>query len=142
MKLDNPLLVGWEYASEERFAKRSSLFHALLVGDNPDDLAYDTVAEARPGRVLDAGCGLGATAERFATELGADVKAIDLSPRMVELTRARGADVQVGDVQHLPFADGEFTTIDRAHLAPLMPEIHEPFRATTTNVIFIAEKGG
>jgi SAM-dependent methyltransferase len=240
MKLDNPLLVGWEYASEERFAKRSSLFHALLVGDNPDDLAYDAVAEAGPRRVLDAGCGLGATAERFATELGAEVKAIDLSPRMVELTRARGVDVQIGDVQHLPFADGEFdcvfagwmlyhvpdieraiaefarvlrpggrlvasshagndlpelwglldgigardalsfshtngaellkrhfgrveqrdieaavvfpdtdsirtfvaSTIDRAHLAPLMPEIHEPFRATTKHVIFIAEKGG
>ena len=43
MKLDNPLLVGWEYASEERFAKRTALFHALLVGDNPDHVAYDTV---------------------------------------------------------------------------------------------------
>ena len=41
MKLDNPLLVGWEYASEERFAKRTALFHALLDGGNPDDVAYD-----------------------------------------------------------------------------------------------------
>jgi hypothetical protein len=34
------------------------------------------------------------------------------------------------------------STIDRAHLAPLMPEVDKPFRATTRHVIFIAEKGG
>jgi SAM-dependent methyltransferase len=238
MKLDNPLLVGWEYASEERFAKRTAIFQALLVGDNPDDLAYQAVAEAKPGRVLDVGCGLGATTERFSKELGAHVCAIDLSPRMVELTRARGIDVQVGDAQELPYGDASFdcvfagwvlyhisdldravaecarvlrpggrlvassyfetnmselwaliegigprdplsfshtngeqllkrhfatverrelegtlvfpdtdsmrtfvaSTIDRAHLAPLVPEITEPFRATTQHVIFVAEK--
>jgi SAM-dependent methyltransferase len=240
MKLDNPLLVGWEYASEERFAKRTELFHALLQGGNPDHIAYDVVAEGKPRRVLDVGCGLGQTTERFAKELGADVQAIDLSPRMVELTRARGIDAQIADVQQLPFADGEFecvfagwvlyhvpeldraiaecarvlrpggrfvassyfesnmeelwalieglgprdplsfshtngaelllrhfakveqrdleatlvfpdtesmrtfvaSTIDRAHLAPMMPELSEPFHATTRHVIFIAEKAG
>lgn len=240
MKLDNPLLVGWEYASEERFAKRTAIFHALLSGSTPDRVAYETVAEAKPQRVLDVGCGLGETTEQFAKELGADVQAIDLSPRMVELTRARGIDAHVGDVQKLPYADGEFdcvfagwvlyhvpdlpkavaecarvlrpggrlvastyfennmdelwglieglgpreplsfshtngadilqrdfatverrdfeatltfpdtesirefvaSTIDRAHLAPLMPEVDKPFRATTRHVIFIAEKGG
>lgn len=240
MKLDNPLLVGWEYASEERFAKRTAIFHELLDGSNPDHVAYDVVAEAKPKRVLDVGCGLGETTERFVKELGADVQAIDLSPRMVELTRARGIDARVGDAQQLPYADGEFdcvfagwllyhvpdldkalsesarvlrpggrlvassyfennmdelwalidglgsrdplsfshtngaellkqhfakveqrdleatltfpdtesirtfvaSTIDRAHLAPLMPEVDGPFRATTRHVIFIAEKGG
>jgi SAM-dependent methyltransferase len=238
MKLDNPLLVGWEYASEERFAKRTALFHALLVGDNPDHVAYDIVAEAKPASVLDVGCGLGETTERFVKELGADVRAIDMSPRMVELTRARGIDVQVGDVQQLPFEDGAFdcvfagwmlyhvpdleravsecarvlrpggrfvastvfetnmaevwdliggvdqrellsfsqanggerlerhfaiverrdleadvvfpdaeslrdfvaATIDRAHLAPLVPELTEPLHATARHVIFVAEK--
>jgi ubiquinone/menaquinone biosynthesis C-methylase UbiE len=240
MKLDNPLLVGWEYASEERFAKRTAMFHALLSGGNPDHVAYETVAEANPKRILDVGCGLGETTERFVKELGADVQAIDLSPRMVELSRMRGIDAHVGDVQALPFADGAFdcvfagwvfyhvpdlekavaecarvlrpggrlvassyfennmdelwnlidglgprealsfshtnggellqryfatverrdfeatltfpdtqsirefvaSTIDRAHLAPLMPEVDGPFCATTRHVIFIAEKGG
>lgn len=41
-------------------------------------------------------------------ELATDVVAIDLSPRMVELARERGVDARVGDVQTLPFADGEF----------------------------------
>ena len=89
MKLDNPTLVGWEYASEERFAKRTAIFHALLEGGNPDNIAYEAVAETKPRRVLDVGCGLGGTTERFVKELGADVQAIDLSPRMVELTSAR-----------------------------------------------------
>jgi SAM-dependent methyltransferase len=190
--------------------------------------------------VLDVGCGLGVTTERFAKELGARVEAIDISPRMVELTRTRGIDAKVGDAQELPYGDSSFdcvfagwvlyhmpdleraiaecarvlrpggrlvassyfetnmselwaliegigprdalsfshtngaallqrhfasverrdfeaalvfpdtesmrsfvaSTIDRAHLAPLVPEITEPFHATTRHVIFVAEKAG
>jgi SAM-dependent methyltransferase len=32
------------------------------------------------------------------------------------------------------------STIDRAHLAPRVPEITEPFRATTRHAVFVAEK--
>ena len=32
------------------------------------------------------------------------------------------------------------STIDRAHLAPLVPELSEPFHATARHVIFVAEK--
>jgi SAM-dependent methyltransferase len=240
MRLDNPLLVRWEYASEERFAKRNAIFHELLEGSDPDDVAFEAVAACKPKRVLDVGCGLGSFAERFSKELGADVKAIDTSTRMVELTRARGIDAQVVDVEQLPFADGEFdcvfagwvlyhvpalekalaecarvlepggrlvassyfennmselwglieglgprdqlsfshtngvellqkhfakvgardieasvvfpdtasmrefvaSTIDRAHLAPMVPEIEGPFTATTRHVVFTAEKAG
>jgi SAM-dependent methyltransferase len=240
MRLDNPLLVRWEYASEERFAKRDAIFHELLQGSNPEDVAFEAVAEGKPKRVLDVGCGLGGLAERFAKEIGADVKAIDTSARMVELTRARGIDAQVADVEQIPFADGEFdcifagwvlyhvpdlekalsecarvlkpggcfvassyfetnmselwdlieglgprdplsfshtngvellqkhfakvdqrdiestvvfpdtasmrdfvaSTIDRAHLAPMMPDLAGPFKATTRHVVFTAEKAG
>jgi ubiquinone/menaquinone biosynthesis C-methylase UbiE len=240
MRLDNALLVRWEYASEERFAKRDEIFHALLQGRNPEDVAFEAVAEGKPKRVLDVGCGLGALAERFARELGADVKAVDISSRMVELTRARGIDAEVADVEALPFADEEFdcvfagwvlyhvpdldkalaecarvlrpggcfvassyfennmselwdlvegtdlreqlsfshtngvdslqrhfasveqrdveaslvfpdtasirefvsATIDRAHLAPMVPEMAGPFTATTRHVVFTAEKAG
>ena len=240
MRLDNPLLVRWEYASEERFAKRNAIVRALLEGDNPEDVAYDAVAELQPARVLDVGCGPGETTERFVKELGADVKAIDVSARMVELARARGIDAQIGDVEQLPYRDARVrlrlrrvdalsrpgleqalaecarvlrpggrlvassyfenniselwdliegvgprdalsfshtngaellkrhfawveqrdveatlvfpdtesirtfvaSTIDRAHLAPLVPEVEGPFRATTRHVVFIAEKAG
>jgi SAM-dependent methyltransferase len=238
MRLDNPLLVRWEYASEERLAKRNEIFHALIQGDNPEDVAVAAAAEINPGRLLDVGCGPGQLTRRFVDEVGADVCAIDLSERMVELARALGLDARVGDAEQLPFGDSEFdcvfagwvlyhvpgltqaiaecarvlrpggrlvassyrednlselwelidrgteprdpltfnrdngeelllrsferverrdvdaslvfpdpdsmkafvaATIDRAHLAPLVPEFTEPFRATTRHVIFVAE---
>lgn len=111
MRLDNPLLVRWEYASEERLAKRNRMLRELTRGDDPDNAAFHAVAEAQPKRVLDVGCGPGEATERFARELGADVRAIDISPRMVELTRARGIDAQVADAERLPFRDGEFDCV-------------------------------
>ena len=53
MKLDNPLLVRREYASEERLAKRNALFRALIQGTNPEDVAFAAVAEAGPKPLLD-----------------------------------------------------------------------------------------
>lgn len=111
MRLDNPLLVRWEYASEERLAKRSRMIRELTRGDDPEETAFQAVAELRPKRLLDVGCGPGQLTERFARELGADVKAVDVSPRMVELTRGRGIDARVGDVEELPFRDGEFDCV-------------------------------
>ncbi len=63
---------------------------------------------SRPRRILEVGCGEGELAERMSRELDAAVVAIDQSERMVELTRARGVEAQVGDVQDLGFADGSF----------------------------------
>ena len=239
MKLDNPLLVRWEYASEERLAKRNEIFRALIQGTNPEDVALDAAAEVKPKRILDVGCGPGALTQRFVDELGADVCAIDTSERMVELARARGLDARVADAEALPYDDRSFdlvfagwvlyhvpgltqaiaecarvlerdgrlvastyredniaelwelidpgieprdplsfshdngaellsaafgrverrdveatlvfpdadsirtfvaATIDRAHLAPKVPEIEGPFRATTRHVVFVAEQ--
>ena len=108
MKLDNPVVVQWEYASEERLATRNETYRNLAEGVNAEELAFEAVAEARPRRVLEAGCGMGELAERVARELGAEVIAIDISPRMVEIARGRGVDARLGDVQELPFEDGEF----------------------------------
>jgi ubiquinone/menaquinone biosynthesis C-methylase UbiE len=238
MKLDNPLLVRWEFASEERLAKRNEIFRALVQGENPEDVAFAAVAKGRPKRLLDVGCGPGELTERLAG-LGAEVCAVDISERMVELTRARGIDAQVADAEQLPFPDDDFdcvfsgwvlyhvpgldraidesarvlrsggrfvvatmrdnnlselwdlidstlpsrqqlsfdhtngaellgrrferverrdldaslvfpdsesmrtfvsATIDRAYLAPKVPELTEPFRATTRHVVFVAEE--
>jgi SAM-dependent methyltransferase len=111
MRLDNPLVVQWEYASEERLAKRNQTYRELTEGVNPDDAVFEAVREAKPQRFLDVGCGMGELAERVQKELGAKVVAVDISPRMVELTRARGIDVHLADVQSLPFADGEFDCV-------------------------------
>lgn len=238
MKLDNPLLVRWEYASEERLAKRNAVLRSLSQGPNPEDAAFDAIAELHPQRLVDVGCGLGEIGERVQRELGAHVCAVDVSSRMVELARARGLDAQVADAERLPFPDDDFdtafagwvlyhvpdvdraiaecarvlkpggalvaasvcndniaevweligvdeprdplsftrengeellaphfahverrdvdaemvfpdteslrtfvaSTIDRAHLAPRVPEIAEPFRATARHVIFVARE--
>jgi SAM-dependent methyltransferase len=236
MKLDNPLLVRWEYASEERLAKRNEVLRSLSTGPGPEDAAFDAVARVARRRVLDLGCGLGELGERFAKQLGAHVCAVDLSERMVELARSHGLDAQVADAEQLPFENDSFdcvfagwvlyhvpgleqavaeiarvlerdgtlvatsvcndniaevwdligvteprdplsftrengeavlaphftnverrelkgelvfpdtellrtfvaSTIDRAHLAPQVPEIREPFHATVRHVIFVA----
>jgi SAM-dependent methyltransferase len=57
------------------------------------------------------GCGQGELAERFVSELDAEVVAVDQSPRMVELSRARGVEAIVGDVHALPFRDGTFDCV-------------------------------
>ncbi|MGZ6913705.1 MAG: hypothetical protein ACXVJS_19340, partial [Acidimicrobiia bacterium] len=59
MRLDNPLLVRWEYASEERVNKRNAIFRALIQGESPEDAAYAAVEDAHGSRMLDAGCGPG-----------------------------------------------------------------------------------
>jgi len=111
VRLDNPLLVQWEYASEERLATRNATYRALVEGTNPEELAFRFVAERAPKDVLEVGCGTGELAERLGRELGATVKALDISHRMVELTRARGVDAVVGDVQQLPYADASFDVV-------------------------------
>ena len=56
-------------------------------------------------------------------ELDADVSFVDISPRMVELARARGIDAQVADVQELPFADGAFDTVVAAWMLYHVPDV-------------------
>ncbi len=106
-RLNDPALVRDEYADESRFAVRAAAWDSA-TGPDPKELAFAAVAEAGPGRVLEAGCGRGELAERIQRELGAEVIAVDQSERMVELTLARGVQALVGDVQELPLADGSF----------------------------------
>ena len=128
MKLDNPLVVQWEYASEERLAKRNQTYRELTEGVVAEDAAFEAVREAKPERFLDAGCGMGELAERVQRELGAAVAAIDVSPRMVELTRARGVDAQVADVQELPFDAASFDCLAANWVLHHVPDLDRGIR--------------
>jgi ubiquinone/menaquinone biosynthesis C-methylase UbiE len=101
------VLVAEQYASEANLRARQSIY-ARQEGPDARAAAVAAVAEAAPRRVLEVGGGQGEIAEWIVRETGAELVFLDLSPRMVELARARGLDAQVGDVQELPFADGEF----------------------------------
>jgi SAM-dependent methyltransferase len=107
LQLNDPALVRRQYETETGLATRRDAQNRFLEGENAFDVALAAVVEGQPRRVLEVGCGMGELSERVAAS-GAEVVATDLSPRMVELTRARGIDASVADVQDLPFADGEF----------------------------------
>lgn len=107
MSLHDPAVVREEYADETRLVARRAA-HALAEGPDARDVVFEAVAEFGPRRVLEVGCGDGELAERMSRELEAAVVAIDQSERMVELTRARGVETYVGDVQDLGFEDGTF----------------------------------
>jgi len=70
-------------------------------------------------KVLDVGCGAGATPSYLVRELGARVVAVDLSPRMIALASERAErdgvagqiEFHVADVRELPFEAGQFDVV-------------------------------
>jgi SAM-dependent methyltransferase len=128
-RLDNPVLVQWEYASEERLRTRNAIYHDLLQeGDDAEQMVVAAVAEAAPRRVLDVGCGTGELAERIVAATGAEIVAADLSQRMVNLARERGLDARLADIQQLPFGDGEFDCVVAAWVLYHAPERAQAIR--------------
>ena len=125
MRLDDPAVVASQYATEAPLEARRSIY-ASAEGPDPREVAFAAVAEAAPERVLEVGGGPGELSERITRELAAEVVMVDVSPRMVELAQARGVDARVGDVQELPFADGEF---DVAHAAWMLYHVPDLGRA-------------
>jgi len=98
------VVVRRQYASASGLAARASLY-ANTTGSFAGDVAFEAVAERRPRRFLDVGCGRGWFGARVRDELGADVSAVDQSSRMVELAREAGLDSREPDVRDLPFDD-------------------------------------
>jgi SAM-dependent methyltransferase len=79
-------------------------------------LLFDSALEAariRPQtRFLDVGCGSGLVAH-LAAERGALVSGLDAAEAFVEIARERTphGDFRVGEMEDLPFADGEFDVV-------------------------------
>jgi SAM-dependent methyltransferase len=121
--LNDPALVRAEYGTDERFRRRSLYEWAIYEGPDPREHALLALHEGRPDRILDVGCGTGESAARAASVLGAAVVGLDQSERMVELTRARGIEAVVGDVQDLPFADGEFDAVTASWMLYHVPDL-------------------
>lgn len=122
MSVDESAFVREQYATEDRLRARKSAYENA-EGDDPRQFAVEAVAEARPSRVLEVGGGEGELAERLQNELGVEVVGIDQSERMVELQRSKGIDACVGDVQELPFADGEFDVAVAAWMLYHVPDL-------------------
>lgn len=122
MRLNDPAMVRCEYQDEAKFAVRAAAW-ASATGPDPKQIAFDAVAEVEPRRVLEVGPGPGEFSEQLARKLGVEVYAVDQSERMVELTRARGVEAIVGDVQDLPFVDGAFDCAVAAWMLYHVPDL-------------------
>ena len=122
MRLDDPALVREQYATEANLRARQAIY-ATREGPDAREMLWDAVVEAQPRRVLEVGGGPGELSERILRELGVDVRFVDISPRMVELARARGIDAEVGDVQELRFDDGEFDVAVAAWMLYHVPDL-------------------
>ena len=121
-RTNDPEVVRNEYADESGLAVRAAAWKNA-TGPNARAMAFDAVAEARPARVLEVGCGRGELAARIREELGAEVVAVDQSERMVELTRERGVTAMVADVQELPFDGGSFDCAVAAWMLYHVPDV-------------------
>ena len=122
MRLDDPVHVASQYASEAPLEARRSIY-ADAEGPDAREVAFAAIAEAAPERVLEVGGGPGELSERIQRELGAEVVMLDISPRMVELARGRGVNARVGDVQDIPFADDEFDVAVAAWMLYHVPDL-------------------
>jgi len=119
---NDPEVVAREYASEQGLLGRRAAYR-FAEGPDPREIVFRAVAEVEPRRVLEVGPGPGELAERIRDELEADVVAVDSSPRMVELTRGRGIEAMVGDVQELPFEDESFDCAVAAWMLYHVPDV-------------------
>ena len=125
MTLNDPELVRREYATEGGLLARRSIYEnaSYEPSEGPLEVMFDAIESLEPRRLLEVGCGPGEAAARIARELVAEVIAIDISPRMVELARERGVNAAVGDVQSLPFENGSFDTALAAWVLFHVPDL-------------------
>jgi SAM-dependent methyltransferase len=119
--LNDPEHVVRQYETEAGLAARKSVYRDVS-GPDARELAIEAVLQGAPARVLEVGCGEGELAERLIAVVG-EVVAIDQSPRMVELTRVRGVDARVADVQELPFPDDSFDAVLAAWMLYHVPDV-------------------
>ena len=122
-RLDDPELVASEYADDARLRRRAAAYTGVATSEDARVRLVGAVAEIGPRRVLEVGCGWGELAEWIARETAAEVVAVDLSPRMVELALDREVNARVADVQQLPFADGEFDCAVAAWMLYHVPDL-------------------
>lgn len=122
--------------------------YAAAVDTKPHNAYYERPAmrsllpEVRGKRVLDAGCGPGVYAEWLVAR-GAEVVAVDVSPKMVALARQRlgaAATVRQADLaQPLPFLDAAAFDVV---LCPLVLEYIEDWDRTFAEFYRVLRPGG
>jgi SAM-dependent methyltransferase len=133
---NDPELVAREYETTERLAQRRLDRTAWLRGERePWLLGLQAIAEFRPRRVLDAGCGNADFASLIAAP---EVVCVDSSEAAVEAARRRGLEARVADIQELPFTDGEFDLVTCNWVLYHLPEVD----AGLAEIVRVLRPGG
>ena len=105
--------MTWQQV-DEGWGRRAADFATLSEPHNVREyVAMHEQLGLGPGdRLLDVACGSGLALE-LARARGAHGAGLDASPRLVAVARDRspGADVRVGDMHALPWADGSFDVV-------------------------------
>lgn len=111
MEIDNAQAVQQEYSEPDRLLERFKVCREYMDGHTAYEEVLVHVARHHPKTVLEVGCGDGSFSAMLRDFLDVEVKAVDVTPSMVERAALRGIDVQVADVQHLPFEDNSFDVV-------------------------------
>jgi SAM-dependent methyltransferase len=107
--------VQWSGSAAKGWVGLQSLLDDLLQPF--ETLLVEELSSVKPTRVLDIGCGTGATTAAVARHFGARCTGVDISPAMIDAARARarqeGLDVELitADAQSHPFAPGTFDAL-------------------------------
>lgn len=121
---------------ERQFSQVAANYSASPVHAAGVELLYMINVAQLTGdeRVLDAGCGAGHTALAFAPHV-AEVVAMDLSTSMLDQVALLASDRQIenivlerGDVENIPFADGEFDIVVSRYSAHHWPDPQRALR--------------
>jgi len=146
----NPMNYDWNKTLEEREGTKEffqaideRFFNALKIFAHPkypNQLPFSELIDYKSlanKNVLEVGCGLGSNAAVFAKE-GANLHAIDITPRAIELCKKRfelfnlRGDISLGDAEDLSFADNKFDFIWSwgvvHHTADMESAINEIYR--------------
>ncbi|WP_457206093.1 class I SAM-dependent methyltransferase [Nocardioides sp. P5_C9_2] len=146
--MDDPAHVRDQYATEDRLETRRSVWRPTADGQDPESEALRAIDRALVGdaHVLEVGCGTGAMAERIDDLPGVTLVATDFSPRLVELTAARGVDARRADICYLPFDDASFDVVYAGwmlyHVRDLERALNEVRRVLRPGGTFVAVTNG
>jgi SAM-dependent methyltransferase len=121
--------LGQQYGSTERLETRRGVWGPGPEGVSPADVLRTLVVSSRPSRLIEIGCGTGHFARSVLEEApGVFYVATDLSPAMVEATRAIGVTAEVAAADDLPFADSSFDGAVAAWMLYHVPDLDGTLR--------------
>jgi len=120
-RVDDVSYVRREYASLDRLEMRRLDRTAWLRFDELDEeqTLLAAIAEVRPRRILDVGCGGARVASTYTAP---EVVCVDQSEAAVVAARERGLEAHVADAQALPFDDASFDVVTCSHTLYHLPD--------------------